>query len=98
MRRSRVKPCALGRTGVGAAAGSVGAGAFWSLYVGLSLAILGNVVADGAPPEPGYVVLAAAVVLTAFWAVSAWTWVVVAATRLLVALRRRPPTGPSRRR
>jgi hypothetical protein len=88
MRRSRTKRC-LGRAGVGAAAECVGGGVFWSLYVGVSLAVLANVVADGSPPESRYVVLSAAVVLSAFWAVSAWTWLAVCATKLLVALRRR---------
>ena len=71
------------------AASTVVTAALWSLYVGVSAAVLANVVADGSPPGLGYLFLAGAVVLTLFWLVSAYAWIVVAATRL-VAVRRRP--------
>jgi hypothetical protein len=84
-----VKPLTIRRDGVATAAGVVGTGAFWSLYVGLAVAVLANVVADGSPPGLGYVVLSAAVVLGLFSLVSTYAWVAVLATRQLVRLRRR---------
>ena len=51
--------------------------------------MLAKVVADGSPPCVGYLLLAAAVVLTLFWLLSAYAWIVVGATRLVAAVRRR---------
>jgi hypothetical protein len=84
-----VKPLTLRRRGLATAAGLVGSAAFWSLYVGLAVAVLANVVADGSPPGLGYVVVSAAVVLGLFWLVSVYAWVAALATRQLVRLRRR---------
>ena len=50
------------------AASTVVTAALWSLYVGVSAAVLANVVADGSPPGLGYLFLAGAVVLTALLA------------------------------
>ena len=66
------------------------AAALWLLYVGVSTAVLANVVVDGSPPGLGYLFLAGAVVLTLFWLVSAYAWIVIVATRLVAAVRRRP--------